>query len=147
MIISRFIQVAANGIISFCFLAESYSIVCVCVCVYAYIHIYICIYLYAVICQWTFRSWLLYIGVHVSFWIRVFSKYMPKSGTARSYDNSGPFLLLIFLFIVCHIFLLLLQARYYEYYFVNYWIFLSFILIKVIWKILSLWGLLSGFTG
>ena len=130
--------------------------VCVCVCVCQFspvqscalcVYIYMYIYLYPVICQWTFRSWLLYIGVHVSFWIRVFSKYMPKSGTAGSYDNSGPFLLLIFLLIVCYIFLLLLQARYYEYYFVNYWIFLSFILTKVIWKILSLWGLLSGFTG
>ena len=31
MIISRFIHVAANGIFSFFFMAEEYSIVCVCV--------------------------------------------------------------------------------------------------------------------
>ena len=28
------------------------------------------------------------IGVHVSFSIMVFSAYMPRSGTARSYDSS-----------------------------------------------------------
>ena len=28
------------------------------------------------------------IGVHVSFWIMVFSGYMPRSGTAGSYGNS-----------------------------------------------------------
>ena len=28
------------------------------------------------------------IGVHVSFWIMVFSGYMPSSGIAGSYDNS-----------------------------------------------------------
>ena len=27
-------------------------------------------------------------GVHVSFWIMVFSRYMPKSGTAGSYGSS-----------------------------------------------------------
>jgi len=61
MIISRFNQVAANGIISFCFLAESYSSVCVCVCVYVCVcvcvssvqfsrvlcvYTYICIYIF-----------------------------------------------------------------------------------------------------
>ena len=28
------------------------------------------------------------IGVHVSFWVRVFSRYMPRSGIAGSYGNS-----------------------------------------------------------
>ena len=28
------------------------------------------------------------IGVHVSFWIMVFSGYMPRSGIAGSYDSS-----------------------------------------------------------
>jgi len=28
------------------------------------------------------------IGVHVSFWIRVFSRYMPRSGISGSYGNS-----------------------------------------------------------
>ena len=29
------------------------------------------------------------IGVHVSFWIRIFSRYMPRSGIAGSYGNSS----------------------------------------------------------
>ena len=29
-----------------------------------------------------------YIGVHVSFWILVFSRYMPRSGIAGSYNSS-----------------------------------------------------------
>ena len=28
------------------------------------------------------------IGVHVSFWVRIFSSYMPRSGIAGSYDSS-----------------------------------------------------------
>ena len=28
------------------------------------------------------------IGVHVSFWITIFSEYMPSGGIAGSYDNS-----------------------------------------------------------
>ena len=28
------------------------------------------------------------IGMHVSFWIRVFSGYKPRSGISGSYDNS-----------------------------------------------------------
>ena len=28
------------------------------------------------------------IGVHVSFWMKVLSRYMPRSGIAGSYDNS-----------------------------------------------------------
>ena len=53
--------------------------------------------LYLFLCQWTFRllpvlaivnSAALNIGVHVSFQIRVFSRYIPKSGIAGSYGNS-----------------------------------------------------------
>ena len=33
-------------------------------------------------------SWLLNIGVRVSFWIMFFSGYMPRSGIARSYGSS-----------------------------------------------------------
>ena len=51
-------------------------------------------------CRWAFRllSWPGYcivnsaamnIGVHVSFWIMVFSAYMPSSGIAGSYGNSN----------------------------------------------------------
>ena len=36
-------HVAANGIIPFLIMAESYSIVCVCI-AYTYIHIHMCIY-------------------------------------------------------------------------------------------------------
>ena len=46
-------------------------------------------------CQWTFRLLLclvnsaaVNIGVHVSFWIKVFSSYMPRSGITGSYGNS-----------------------------------------------------------
>ena len=52
---------------------------------------------YPFLCQWTF--WLFHvlaiansaainIGVHVSFWIMVFSGYMPRSGIAGYYGNS-----------------------------------------------------------
>ena len=63
--------------------------------------IFHCIYvphlLYPFICWWTFgcfhvlailNSVALNIGVHVSFQIRVFSGYMPRSGIAGSYGNS-----------------------------------------------------------
>ena len=60
-----------------------------------------CVYvphlLYQVICQWIFRffPWLgavvnsaaVNIGVHMSSWIWVFSRYMPRSGIAGSYCN------------------------------------------------------------
>ena len=49
MIISRFIQVAANGIISFFFLAESYSIMCVCVCTSLSSHLSMDIYILAIV--------------------------------------------------------------------------------------------------
>ena len=59
---------------------------------YVYIHL-----LYPFLCQWTFRlfqvltivnSAAVSIGVHVSFRIRVFPGYMPRSGIAGSYGNS-----------------------------------------------------------
>ena len=51
--------------------------------------------LYSFAYGWTFRlfpclvnSAAMTFGVHVSFWIRVFSGYMPKSGIVGSYGNS-----------------------------------------------------------
>ena len=48
--------------------------------VYGHLH---CFYDLAIVNRATMN-----IGVHVSFWIMVFSGYMPSSGIARSYGNS-----------------------------------------------------------
>ena len=86
MIISRSIHVSANGIISFFLIAESYSIV------YMYYIFFIhssvdghldCFHVLA-----TVNSAAMNTGVHVSFRIRVFSGYMPRSGIAGSYGSS-----------------------------------------------------------
>ena len=86
MIISSGIHVAANGIIPFFFMAEEYSIV------YVYhiffVHLSVdghlgCFHVFTIV-----NSAAVNIGVHVSFQIRVFSGYMPRSGIAGSYDNS-----------------------------------------------------------
>ena len=87
MIISRSIHVAANGIISFFF----YDWV-VFHCIYIY-HIFFihssddghlgCFHVSAIV-----NSAAMNIGVHVSFWIRVFSGYMPRNGIAGSHGNS-----------------------------------------------------------
>ena len=85
MTVSRSIDVAANGIISF-FLRLSN------------IPLYISTtYLYPFLCQWTFRL-LPCLGnckqccnehwVHVSFQTMFFVGYVPKSGIAGSYGNS-----------------------------------------------------------
>ena len=84
MTISRFIHIAANGIILFFF--------------YGWVILH-CIYvphLSPFLCLWTFRLLLcpgnckgaaLSIGSHTSFWIMVFSRYRPSSGIAGLYDS------------------------------------------------------------
>ena len=84
------IHVAANGIISFFFMAN----ISLCVCVYIYIyHIFFihssvngqlgCFHVLAIGNRAAMNT-----GVHVSFQIRVFCGYMPSSGIAGSYGNS-----------------------------------------------------------
>ena len=85
MIMSRSIHVAANGIISFLFMAECYSIV------YMY-HIFIihssvdghlgCFHVLAIVNSVAMSN-TMSIGVHVSFQIMAFSGYMPRNGIAR----------------------------------------------------------------
>ena len=88
MIISRSIQVAANGIVSFFFMAELY--------IYIYIYTHTPHPFYPFICWWTFRLLpclaivnrpAMNSGMHVSFQIRVFIvyRYMPRNGIAGSY--------------------------------------------------------------
>ena len=86
MIISRFIYVAANGIISLLFMDELYSVVYMCHILF--IHSSVdghlgCFHVLA-----TVNSAAVNVEVHVSFRIRVFSGYMPKSGIAGSMGNS-----------------------------------------------------------
>ena len=79
---SRSLHVAANSIISFllCFISP----------------LFICTHLYPFLCPWTFRCFhILAIvnsaaknsGVHISFQTKLFSRYMPRSGTAGLYAN------------------------------------------------------------
>ena len=87
MIISRSIHVAANGIISFFF--NGWVIFhCIYICHIFFIHLSVsghlgCFPVLAVV-----PSAAMNIGVHVSFWIRVFSRYVCRSGIAGSYGNS-----------------------------------------------------------
>ena len=86
MIISKSNHVAANGIISFFLKAEYYSIV------HMY-HIFFihssanghlgCSHVLAIV-----NSVAMNIGVHVSFELMFFSKYMPRSGIAGSHGSS-----------------------------------------------------------
>ena len=77
MMISRYIHVAANGIVSFFSMSEKYI-------VYMYhlflIHLSVnghlrCFHVLAIINSAAMNTW-----VHVSFRIRVFSRYTPMSG-------------------------------------------------------------------
>ena len=86
MIMSRSIRVTANGIISFFYMADNI------ICIY-YIFIVnssVDGHLAQILlpCVANVNSAAMNIGVHVTFQIRVFSRYMPRSGIARSYGNS-----------------------------------------------------------
>ena len=86
VIFSRLIYVAANGNISFFFMAEYYSIEYTChVVSQSSVDGHLsCFHVLAII------SAALHIGVHISFWIRVFifSRYIPKSEIVGSYGSS-----------------------------------------------------------
>ena len=81
-VISRSFRVAADGIISFCFIAEYHSVVCMYVCFCAFLS------------SWTFSFHVLAIvnsdavnsGVGVSFPVMLFSGYRPKSGISRPFS-------------------------------------------------------------
>ena len=87
MIISRPIHVAtnANSVTSFFLWLNSVPL-----------GMYVA-HLYLFVCSWAFRllpclgclnSATMSTVVHVSFWIRIFSRYMPRSGIVGSYGNS-----------------------------------------------------------
>ena len=86
VIISRFIHVAANGIISFFFMTEKYSIIYICVHVYTHTTsssvdgLVGCFHLLPVV-----NSVALNFRVLVSFQVRSFSRYMSRSHMATPY--------------------------------------------------------------
>ena len=83
-------HVATNGIVSVLLMVEQSSI-SLCVCIHIYMHHISFIHLWTfrlVLCL-GYRKYCCYeIGVQVSFWISIFSRYTPMSGTAGSHGNS-----------------------------------------------------------
>ena len=93
----RFIHVLASGTISFLLWLSNIQLhicmcvcvcVCVCVCHIIFIHSFVdghlgCFHVLAIV-----NSASMNIRVHVSFWIMVFSGYVPRSGISGSYGSS-----------------------------------------------------------
>ena len=85
MIISKSLCVAANGIISFFFCG--WEVFCG-MCTMSFLFTHLLMNIYIVSMSWLLCTVLMNIGVHASFWIKVLSGYMPRSGIAGSYSNS-----------------------------------------------------------
>ena len=100
MIIFRSIHVATNAIISFFFMAEWYSIVYM---YHIFIHSSVGAHLGGFHALALINNAVMNTGVHVSFWIIVYSGYMPKSGIAGPYGNSVVFLRTSILFSIVDI--------------------------------------------
>ena len=86
MIISRSVHVAANGIIFYGWVVFHW--IYICIPHFFFIHSSVgghlgCFHILA-----TVNSASVNTGVHVSFWIMIFSRYMPRSRIARSYGSS-----------------------------------------------------------
>ena len=90
MITSRPTQVAANTLFpSFLWLSSVLGCVCVCVCVYTPQCSSVSEHLRCFHDLVIVNSAAMNTGVYVSFQIRIFFRYMPRSGMAGSYGNSG----------------------------------------------------------
>ena len=85
MMRSRSIYVAANGIISL-FLCLSNIPLCICITSLSN-HLSMDIWVVSIVLA-VVNSAAMNIGLHVSFQVSVFSRYMPRSGIIGSYGNS-----------------------------------------------------------
>ena len=82
MIISRYIHVAANGIVSFFFMAN--TPLCICATSFLSVNGHLgCFHVLTIV-----NSSAMNTGVHVFFRTMFFSRYMPRSGIAGSHGSS-----------------------------------------------------------